>query len=140
MRGKTYTTVLRSPLEPELREAYQRIYDKGCRMLPNGPDMVNQIFAALVGCPDGPSLIIPRTTLVEFIHRNVDLKAVGLWTALASQPSRHNWQNVKTISQVLGLDRNTVAKHLKALQSLGLVKCVDKREVFVNMMILNELS
>ena len=139
VRGKTYTTVLRSPLEPELRATYQRIYDDACHTLPDGPELANHIFAELVGCPDGPSLILPRATLVELIRLKVDLKAVGLWTALASQPSRHNWQNVKTIAQVLGHDRNTIAKHLKALQSLGLVKCVDKREVFVNMLINNEL-
>jgi len=140
VRGKTYTTVLRSPLEPELREAHQRIYDDACRTPPDGPELVNHIFAELVGCPDGPSLILPRVTLVELIRLKVDLKAVGLWAALASQPSRHNWQNVTNIGKVLGMTRKTAAKHLTALQSLGLVKCVDKREVFVNMLINNELS
>jgi hypothetical protein len=33
------------------------------------------------------------------------------------------------------MTRKTASKHLKALQSLGLVKCVDKREVFVNVLI-----
>jgi len=140
LRGRTYTTVLRSPVYPTAYAALLEAYETLCAATPQGPNAAHELFAAMVGCPDGPSTVLPRDTLAELIRLEVDLKAVGLWTALVSQRLRYNWQNVKTISQVLGLDRDAVAKHMKALQELGLVKCVDKREVFVNVLINNELS
>lgn len=140
VRGRTCTTILRSPLEPELRDVYQRIYDEACHFEPWGPETANEVFATTVGCPDGPSTVIPRETVIELNRLKVDMKSVGLWVALASQDFRYNWRNVTNIAQVLGMTRKTAAKHLTDLQRLGLVRCVGKSEIFVNVLIDKELQ